>query len=164
MSNLNVTPQGKQPQGAAPPPPTSQPLTPMQFIAPPPATRPPNPIMGTCEETYKGSKSYYLVFGGMPRADWSGIADLDSRSMSDLCFRSLDPVAGQKSTHFRIKPLSNKLDARDNITDFQENAYDHLLKYGLDTISYLPDPRNPTTNVLCVITKHAQFTGDMSMV
>ena len=71
-------------------------------------SRPPNPTMGTCEETYPGSGSYYYVFGGKPKADWSGIEDLSSRTMSDLCFRSLDPVAGQKSSHYRTKPLSTK--------------------------------------------------------
>eukprot|EP00972_Heterocapsa_arctica_P089448 13187551-Heterocapsa_arctica.AAC.1 len=63
--------------------------------------------------------------------------------MSDLCFRSLDPVAGQKSLHYRTKPLNTKFEAKDNITDFQESIWDHLIKYGLDTIGYLPDPRQP---------------------
>ena len=127
-------------------------------------SRPPNPTMGTCEETYPGSGSYYYVFGGKPKADWSGIEDLSSRTMSDLCFRSLDPVAGQKSSHYRTKPLSTKFDVKKSITDFQADVWEHLCKYGLDTITYLPDPRNSTTKVLCTVTKHAQFTGDMAVV
>ena len=119
--------------------------------------------MGTCEETYAGSNSYYMVFGGKPKADWSGIEDKSTRTMSDLCFRSMDPVAGQKSTFYRTKGISTKFDSKHSLTDFQRSVWDHLVKYGLDTISYLPDPRDPT-KVLCTVNNHAQFTGDMNLV
>ena len=46
--------------------------------------KPPDPLMSTCEETYAGSPSFYLVFGGKAKADWIGIEDLSSRRMSDL--------------------------------------------------------------------------------
>ena len=164
-SQGSITPQGKQQQGVAST--TQQPPTPMQIVGVPPPPRPvkpPNPIMGTSEETYPGSRIFYLVFGGKPKPDWSGIEDLSTRTMSDLCFRSLDPVAGQKSLHYRTKPLNTRFETKDSISDFQENVWDHLTKYGLDTIGYLPDPREPGARVLCVVTKHAQFTGDMTMV
>ena len=128
---------------------------------PPPPTKPKNPLMGTCQETYPYSGSFYFAFGGQPLADWTGIKDLNSRSMSDLCFRSLDPVAGQKSAHYRTKGLSTKFNNKSSLTDFQTEVWEHLEKYGLDTISYLPDPKNISES-LCTVTKHAQFTGDMS--
>ena len=128
------------------------------------SNQPPNPKMGTSEETYPGSQTWYLAFGGKPKADWSGIKDLSARPMTDLCFRSLDPVAGQKSMLQRIKGLETKFDVKDNINEFQLKVWDHLVKYGLDTIGYLPDPRDPRNKVLCVVTKHAQLTGDMEMV
>ena len=84
--------------------------------------------------------------------------------MTDLCFRSLDPVAGQKSMLQRIKGLPTKFSVKDNITEFQLKVWDHLVQFGMDTIGYLPDPRDPTNKVLCVVTKHAQLTGDMEMV
>ena len=143
------------------PPPYTPTQTPIRSVFQ--ATRPGNSRMGTCEETYQGSNSYYMVFGGKPRSDWSGIEDLNSRSMSDLCFRSLDPVAGQKSTFYRTKPLSTKFEPKHNLTDFQSKIWSHLVKYGLDTIAYLPDPRD-SKQVLCTVEKHAQFTGDMSLV
>ena len=101
-SQGSITPQGKQQQGIAST--AQQPPTPMQTVGippPPPPVRPPNPIMGTSEETYPGSRTYYLVFGGKPRPNWTGIEDLSTRSMSDLCFRFLDPVAGKKIMHYR---------------------------------------------------------------
>ena len=153
MSTTPASTQEGTPAGGTPvSPPTPSP------------SRPPNPTMGTCEETYPGSGSYYYVFGGKPKADWSGIEDPSSRTMSDLCFRSLDPVAGQKSSHYRTKPLSTKFDVKKSITDFQADVWEHLCKHGLDTITYLPDPRNTTTEVLCTVTKHAQLTGDMTVV
>ena len=129
-------------------------------VVPPPPLKPKDPLMGTCEETFMGSNVFYYVFGGKPKADWSGIQDLSDRSMSDLCFRSLDPVAGQKSSHYRTKGLSTKFGTKSNLADFQTEVWDHLVKHGLDTISYLPDPRN-NSQVLCAVTKHAQMTGDM---
>ena len=133
------------------------------YVPPPPPRKPKDPLMGTCEETFKGSGSFYYVFGGKPKADWSGIKDLRERSMSDLCYRSLDPVVGQKSVHYRTKPLSSKYGAKNNLATFQADVWDHLKKYGLDTVAYLPDPKD-TTEMLCVVNKHAQFTGDMTVV
>ena len=124
-------------------------------------TRPQDPLMGTCQETYAGSGTFYYAFGGKPLADWTGIKDLSNRSMSDLCFRSLDPVAGQKSSYYRTKGLSNRFGSKESLTDFQIDVWEHLEKYGLDTIGYLPDPKDPS-ETLCTVTKHAQFTGDMN--
>ena len=51
---------------------------------PKPKVKPADPIMGTTEETYPGSSSYYYAFGGEPKGDWSGIKDLKSRMISDM--------------------------------------------------------------------------------
>ena len=115
---------------------------------------PKNPRMGTCIETFIGSNSYHCLFGGTPKADWSGIQDPNQRSRSDLQFRSLDPVAGQKITLHRQKGLSKKFERKHNLTDFQDLVWDHLVKYGLETLSFLPDPKD-TTKVLCVVKKHS---------
>jgi hypothetical protein len=53
---------------------------------------PMDPLMGTTEETYQGSKTYYHAFGGIPKSDWSGLQDKSKRLCTDLCFRSLDPI------------------------------------------------------------------------
>ena len=128
--------------------------------SPPPAPRPvptytrtapANPKMGTTEETYPGSRVYYYAFGGAPKPDWSGIQDVNSRLLSDLCFRSLDPVAGQKSTLHRIKGLEKPYDRTQKLSDFQRNISEHLTKYGLDTIGFLPDPKD-SSKVQSVVT------------
>ena len=81
--------------------------------------KPTAPLMGTTEETYIGSKVFYYAFGGEPESDWTGVTNTNERLMSDLCFRSLDPVAGQKSTQRRTKGLSDKFEAKHNLTEFQ---------------------------------------------
>ena len=84
-------PKGTTPQkvatGSYPPPPSN----------PPPVTKPPDPQMGSCEETYPGSKKYYYVFGGNPNPGWTGLEASQTTSVSDLCYRTLDPVFDQES-------------------------------------------------------------------
>lgn len=141
----------------------------MSNTPPPPASTgttgtaraaPVNPKMGTTEETYPGSGVYYYAFGGAPKPDWTGIEDPSSRLLSDLCFRSLDPVSGQKSTLHRIKGLKKQYDRSQKLSDFQKNISEHLVKFGMDTIGFLPDPKD-STKVQSVVTYHARFTGDM---
>ena len=129
-------------------------------MPPPPPIRPLGPLMGTTEESYPGSNVFYYAFGGEPKPDWSGIKDPSSRLMSDLCYRHLDPVSGQKSTHYRIKGLSKPYDRTQKLSDFQKSIQEHLVKYGLDTIGYLPDPKDSSKAQSTVI-YHARFTGDL---
>jgi hypothetical protein len=121
---------------------------------------PPIPHFGTVEETYPGSGIYYYAFGGAPKRDWSGIEDPSARLLSEACYRSLDPITGQKAAHYRTKPLSKKFEKSMKLSDFRTKVMEHLKEYGLDTLTYLPDPGN-TIDVLSVVYYHARFTGDM---
>ena len=138
---------------------TSPTKTTIKYVTAPP-TKPTNPKMGLAVETYKGSGSYYLSFGGIPKADWSGIAVGNDSIVSDLCYRSLDPGQSQKSVQYRTRPLRLKLAGKKNLKEFQEEVRKHLTKYGLDTLAYLPDPMDKT-EVLNVVEHHAKFTGDI---
>ena len=122
--------------------------------------RPTSPKMGTVEETYAGSGEYYLCFGGVPKPDWTGIESRKEETISDLCYRSLDPLKGQKSVSIRSEGLTHKLAQEQNIREFQERVWEHLVKHGLDTMAYLPDPRDPT-KVINVVEEHAKFIGDL---
>ena len=130
-------------------------------IAQLPPVKPNNPKMGTTEETFRGSGDFYYAFGGEPLPDWSAIKDLSSRLLSDLCFRSVDPVSGQKSSVIRTKGLSPKYQRKDKLAIFQKQVWSHLKKHGLDTIGYLQDP-NDSTQCLSVVTHHARFTSDLN--
>lgn len=126
-------------------------------------SRPSDPLMGTTEETYAGSNVFYYAFGGVPKPDWSGLDASSERLLADTCFRSLDPVSGQKSGKYRTSglELDEKYKKGMKLSEFQKVVWDHLVKYGLDTIGYLPDPRDPT-KVHSVVTHHARFTGDLA--
>ena len=124
-------------------------------------SKPVDPKMGTTEETYSGSGDYYYAFGGEPLHDWSGIKDLNSRLLSDLCFRPVDPVSGQKSSVLRTKGLASKYQRKDKLAVFQKQVWTHLKNHGLDTIGYLQNPNDPTS-CLSVVTHHARYTGDLN--
>ena len=125
--------------------------------------KPANPVMGTTEETYPGSESYYYAFGGAPKGDWSGIKDPSARLVSDMCCRPTDRVSGQKGTIARQKGLEAKYSQGVKLSDFQKQVMDHLKDFGLDTVSYLPDPQgnSRSLDVLSVVSHHARFTGNM---
>ena len=102
----------------------------------PTTSKPPSPVMGTVEETYAGSGYYHVCFGGIPKPDWSGIESKSKETISDLCYRSLNPLKGQKSIESRTQGLTKKLALERNLKEFQEKVWDHLVKYGLDTFAY----------------------------
>ena len=73
--------------------------------------------------------------------------------MSDICFGSIDHAAEQKFTVYRTKYLSTKSEVKGNPTESQQNVWDHLNNFGLDTIVYLPDPKY-RTKAICTVTHH----------
>ena len=83
--------------------------------------------------------------------------------MSDICFESIAHVAEQKSTVYRTKYLSTKPEVKCNPTESQQNVWDHLNNFGLDTIVYLPDPKY-RTKAICTVTHHVQLTDYMRLV
>ena len=123
--------------------------------------KPSDPKMGTTEETYPGSGDFYYTFGGEPLPDWSNIKDPSTRLLSDLCFRPVDPVSGQKSSVIRTTGLKHSFSRKDKLTVFQKQVWNHLRKHGLDTVTYLQDP-NDNSTCLSVVTHHARFTSDLT--
>ena len=148
------------PSTPTPPPPPAPVLNPTAINR----ARPTDPMMGTTEETYPGSNVFYYAFGGQPKTDWSGLDPSSERLLADTCFRSLDPVSGQKSGVYRTKGLEadDRYKKGMKLSEYQKLIWDHLVRYGLDTMGYLPDPRNKSTKVYSVVTHHARFTGDLA--
>ena len=134
---------------------------PTQVSNPTNTSKPSNPKMGTTEETYSGSGDFYYAFGGEPLPDWTAIKDPTQRLLSDLCFRPVDPVAGQKSSVIRTTGLKHPFSRKDKLTIFQKQIWNHLRKHGLDTVAYLQDP-NDKSACLSVVTHHARFTSDLT--
>ena len=123
---------------------------------------PPNaPKMGTVEETYAGSGHFNFIFGGKPLYDWSGLDTNSPHTSSDMCYRPLDRVSGQKGTVYRTKGATQKLSRSIKLSTFQEHLWNHMKEYGLDTIGYLNNPHS-NGEMISVVEQHARFTGDMS--
>ena len=151
-------------QGAVPPlpPPPRTPIAPSVPTAQPvPVPKPQDPTMGTTEETFPQSGEFYYAFGGEPLPDWPNLANPTDRILNDLCFRPVDPVSGQKSSIYRTRGLTQKNSKTDKLVQFQKNVWKHLTKHGLDTISYLTNPNDPS-NCLSVVTHHARFMSDLN--
>ena len=130
-------------------------------VVPNPPAAPPNaPQMGTVEETYTGSGHFNYIFGGKPLHDWSGLDTADPRNPTDMCYRPLDRVSGQKGTIYRTKGATQLLTKTSKLSTFQEKLWLHMKEYGLDTVGYLNNPHT-TNEMISVVENHARFTGDL---
>eukprot|EP01083_Nonionella_stella_P307628 1082052_1 len=113
----------------------SVPSTAAAALVPTPPAAPPNaPLMGTVEETYAGSGQFNYIFGGKPLHDWSGLDTAVPRNPTDMCYRPLDRVSGQKGTIYRTKGADQLLSKTSKLSTFQEKLWIHMKEYGLDTV------------------------------
>ena len=96
--------------------------------------------------------------GGITLHDWSG---LTQNSLQADCSpnqtRSYSVAGEQKAFSYRKKGLDPQFKQTDSLEIFQYQVKAHLEEFGLDTISYLPDPVNPTT-MICLVDCHSKFT------
>lgn len=133
---------------ATPPPPTT-PIT------------PPSPKMGTVIETYPGSGYWSAVLGGTPLHDWSGLDPSKQRPISYTNYRSFNPGKEQTNDYNRTKGLTTKFKRGDSVFNFIKAVNKHLTSNGMDTVSYLPSPTDPT-KMLSVLENHAHFITDLT--
>ena len=119
----------------APTAPTTQPSAPKYS--------PTKPIMGgilkTSEET--------PWTGGVPKPDGSGLV---STPLGPKTACQLRPESGKSAMYSyteRIKGLKEPLSDILGIDAFKRAVSQHLVRYGIDTIAYLPDPHDPTKSV-----------------
>ena len=86
--------------------------------------------------------------GGKPKHDWSGFDG--SASPSNTNPNQLRPSgvsSQQKSYRARTASLEEKLKPGDAIKPFADRLWTKLQDFGLDTITYVPDPQDPTKMV-----------------
>jgi hypothetical protein len=67
--------------------------------------------------------------------------------------RPKDTAASTKAYDVRVKGLTPAFDAGGNLKDFMESVDKHLVKHGLDTIAYIPDPSDKT-KILSAVTQY----------
>ena len=95
--------------------------------------------------------------GGVPLPDWSGLDPKSPTSPSDdYQFRPHNPGYSQKGTKFRETGLDSKFKRDDHLLDFISHVMTYLKRTGMDTISYLPDPTDPS-RVANVVEDYSKF-------
>ena len=127
------------------------------------ALRPTDPTMGAWKEAgMPGSNTWNCLVGGTPLADWSGLDQTQANQIAFTTrFRPLDPILDVKGLTSRTKGLESKFKKTDDLVIFQSKIWKHLVQHGLDTISYLVNPSDPT-QVLDVVNNHTRFVIDMT--
>jgi hypothetical protein len=98
--------------------------------------------------------------GGKPKVDWTGLdASAPTMFRSPNQQRSLYTKSATDGYNFRMTGLTTKFGKTDNFKQFSEKVMKHFKNTGLDMISYLPDPADPT-RMLSVVTHHSRFSFD----
>ena len=148
-------------QGNTGAPRAAPPQTPSVIVAPPPPPprKPNKPQTGTVEETSSGH--YVFAFGGKPNANFTDLEDPSTRKLRSTMYRPLDPTLDGKGGKIREKGLETQLKDKGDITTFRRDVWEHLQKHGLDTITYLNHPLDPT-KVESVVTHYALFSSDLA--
>jgi hypothetical protein len=113
------------------------------------AFQPPTPLMGGLVQIT--SSDWCAWTGGKPLADWTALDPTAPTSPSDdYQLRPSSPGSSQKSTRYREIGLATKFTRNSHLLDFVDVVHTYLTRTGLDTITYLPDPSDPTTMISAV--------------
>ena len=95
--------------------------------------------------------------GGKPKADWSGLDSTAVQTPSDdYQYRPTSPGSSQKSTKYRETGLDTKFGRDDHLLDFIDSVKEYLVRTGMDTIAYLPDPTD-STKMICILDQYSKY-------
>jgi hypothetical protein len=96
--------------------------------------------------------------GGNPKFDWSGL-DTNATTTFKLLnqLHSTHASSVQKGYNYCKTGLEIKFGCSEDLTSFQDAVMDHLIDMDMDSISYLPDPRD-AMKMISVVTSHSHFT------
>jgi hypothetical protein len=148
---------GMVPSGMAPP------TTTMVALSPLPATsssyiQPPKPIMGGLLQSTYGEFGPWT--GGRPLYDWSGLDSMwVTKSKSPNQLHPTSSSGAQKSYNYHQKGLKTSFDRSSDLSVFQTALLKKLQDTGLDTITYIPHPKDPK-DMISILQYYASFTLD----
>jgi hypothetical protein len=98
--------------------------------------------------------------GGRPLYDWSGLdSTWVTKSKSPNQLRPTSSSGAQKSYNYRQKGLNTSFDRGSDLSVFQTALLKKLQDTGLDTITYMPHPKDPK-DMVSVLQYYASFTLD----
>ena len=95
--------------------------------------------------------------GGKPKHDWTGLDNSSAKTFESPNQLRATSRYSQKGYNYRKTGTKTKFGSDDDLTPFQDTVMEHLKDTGMDSISYLPDPKD-TTKMISVITSHSRFT------
>jgi hypothetical protein len=98
--------------------------------------------------------------GGRPLYDWSGLDSTwvtKSKSLNQLHPTSLS--GAQKSYNYCQKGLKTSFDCGCDLSVFQTALLKKLQDTGLDTITYMPHPKDPN-DMVSILQYYSSFTLD----
>ena len=133
-----------------------------------------NTSSGTTKTVYKpvkpkfgdvalvGADQWNAWTGGKPKADWSELEDIAPSRIEPQRYRPSSITAQQKCEVLRTKGLTPKFKKDSNLVKFQKNMLKHLVKHGMDTPSYVQNPRNPN-EVVSVVDQHSLFSREQGI-
>ena len=126
--------------------------------------RPMTPVMGGI--TVASKDEYVGWMGGKPKANWSG---LDPTGVTILRVPTqIQPTYASSSAKaylHRVTGLETKLAANGaNFLIFCNKVHDHLVDTGMEPISYLPDPHDPSMDMLLVVHHYSHFNLEYAIV
>ena len=123
-------------------------------VAPPIA-----PLMGDCRQV--SAKKFEIWVGGKPKADWSGLHSSATYEYPGQ-HRPIYAHHASKAKAARLEaPDPNpKFKKGSDIGQFAKDFLKLLEQRGLDTVTYLPDPLDPS-KMLSVITDYPRFDQDL---
>ena len=121
---------------------------------------PPKPKFGDIEKT--GTDVWAAWTGGKPNGAWTGLQDPKPAAIGPNQYRPMSIASQAKALAYRVQGLETKFSRTSDLQTFEKKIMKHLVQYGLDTITYMPDPTDKETKeekakVVSVITDHARF-------
>ena len=117
--------------------------------------RPTKPTMGGVQK--QSDNSYIAYTGGKPQAGWFGPDEPNPKLIMATQCRPTSNGAATKGMHYRTLGVEPKFTRISDLLTFQKKISDHLVRHGMDTITYLTDPTD-STKVVSILGEHDQFT------
>jgi hypothetical protein len=148
---------GTTPTGTTSPSATTAALTPLP-ATPSSYIQPPTPILGGLLQSTYGEFEPWT--GGRPLYHRSGLDTTwvtKSKLPNQLCPTSSS--GAQKSYNYRQKGLKTSFNRGSDLSVFQTALLKKLQDTGLDTITYMPHPKDPK-DMVSVLQYYASFTLD----
>ena len=105
-----------------------------------------------------GPTEYVARMGGVPNSTWTGLATVPTKHRPGR-LRPNRVEYEAKAYETRKAGLSTKFSKGKSLTRFAKDVFKHLSDYGLDTISYAPNPEQRTV-MSSVVEDHPKFTLD----